>query len=486
VDQIDKKREVCQEPSIFDERSIADIHWEIKELYRSDKRPWVVGYSGGKDSTAALQLVLNAISELPQDERTKPIYVISSDTLVENPVIKEYIHSTHKKINRAAKAQGLPIEAHILRPILNDTFWVNLLGRGYPAPQTDFRWCTERLKIRNADRFILSKVAEHGEVITVLGTRKSESATRAQLMSLYKISGSILSRHSRFPGAYVYTPIENFSLEDVWEYLLTYQSPWGNNNAELLALYKNANAGECPLVVDDKTPPCGNSRFGCWVCTLVERDKSMEALVAGDEKWMEPLLKFRNLIMQTQIKEKKHIFRDPKRRHGKVDFNKNTAEVTYGPIKVIYRRGFLRRLLKMQKEFQDKYPEKNITLISEEELHEIRKIWQREGINQGDPIPKMYRDIFGSDLKWIRDDLGTFKEEDEEILLSICVSKGVPAELLFKLLEAERQSQGMSRRSSIFNKLEAILREEWRPLEEVIKEREKQIQKLLEASHDTH
>lgn len=394
------------------------------------------------------------------------------------------MRATQKKINEAANIKGLPIEAHIVEPTVNDSFWVNLLGRGYPAPRKGFRWCTERLKIKTADRFILGKVAEYGEVIMVLGVRKSESTTRAQVMSLHEIKGSALSRHTRFPGAYVYAPIKSFSVDDVWEYLLTYQSPWGNNNADLLALYKDANAGECPLVVDDKTPPCGDSRFGCWVCTLVERDKSMEALVAGDEKWMEPLLRFRNLLFETQNKEKKSTYREPKRRHGRVDFIRDTDKVSYGPIKMVFRRGFLRRLLRVQEELRKEHPDEKITLISEEQLHEIRKIWQLEGVNKGDPLPRIYRDTTGSDLQWVSDDLGSIREEDEEKLLSICISKGIPAQLLFKLLEAERQSQGMSRRASIFKKLEAVLREEWRPLEDVVEERKTQIKNKIEAQYD--
>lgn len=486
VRQIKKTHEdICQEPSIFDEKSVEDIHYEIKEIYKSDNRPWVLGYSGGKDSTASLQLIWNAISELPPSERLKPIYVISSDTLVENPVIKEYIYYNHKKISKAAKVAGLPFETHILKPVLNDTFWVNLLGRGYPAPRSDFRWCTERLKIRTSDRFILNKVAEFGEVITVLGSRKSESATRAQIFSLYKISGSILSRHSRFPGAYVYTPIEDFSVADVWEYLMSYQSPWGSNNADLLDLYKDANAGECPWVVDDKTPPCGNSRFGCWVCTLIDRDKTMESLVSGDEKWMGDLLRFRSLLMDTQNKKKKQKYREYKRRHGKVQFIGESDKVTPGPIKMKYKKEFLKKLLKIQTKLRKKLPDRDITLISEDEIHEIRKIWQLEGVNQGDPIPKIYSEVTGSDLSWIKDDLGSFKEEDEEKLLSICISKGMPAQLVFKLLEVERQSQGMGRRSKVFSNLEKVLNEEWRPLEEVKKERKQEIQKRLGETYAT-
>ena len=172
------------EKSAFDARSIESFYDEVREIYTADSRPWVIGYSGGKDSTATLQLVWTALSQLPKKKRTKPVYVISSDTFVETPIIVNHIDSNLDAINKAALEQDLPIEAHKVVPTTNDTFWVNLLGRGYPAPTTKFRWCTERMKIKPADRFILDKVADFGEVVMVLGARQGESSTRDQVLKL--------------------------------------------------------------------------------------------------------------------------------------------------------------------------------------------------------------------------------------------------------------------------------------------------------------
>jgi DNA sulfur modification protein DndC len=151
-------------------------HEEIRAVYLEDQRPWVIGYSGGKDSSTALQLIWYALSDLPREKLTKPLHIISSDTLVETPQIVNYIEASLVKMNDAAQQQGLPFSAHKVQPIIEDSFWVNLIGKGYPAPSQRFRWCTDRLKIQPANRFILDKVAEHGEVVVVLGVRKSESA----------------------------------------------------------------------------------------------------------------------------------------------------------------------------------------------------------------------------------------------------------------------------------------------------------------------
>lgn len=454
--------------SIFDIKSIKEIHQEIQKIYLIDKRPWVIGYSGGKDSTATLQLIWYALSELPPEKRHKKIYVISSDTLVETPIIVDYITTTLKKINEKAVELKMPIEAVKITPAISDSFWVNLIGKGYPAPQNTFRWCTDRLKIQTANRFIMDRVTQHGEVVLVLGVRKAESATRAQVMSLNKINGSPLSRHSRFPQAFVYTPIEDFSVDDVWTYLLQTPCPWGNNNRDLLALYKNAQAGECPLVVDDTTPSCGNSRFGCWVCTVVSRDKTMEALIDHGEDWLEPLLDFRNDLAETQIPEKKYIYREFKRMNGKVQFKNDGTGIIRGPYKLEFCKELIERLLRIQNQLRETGPDPEINIILPEELHEIRRIWQTSRGDWQDSLPEIYKKINGEKLDWIKDDLGMFTFNEEKLMSEICSKHGVPARLVTKLLDAERQVQGMSKRSSIYSKMDDVLREEWRSEEEII------------------
>ncbi|GAF80831.1 unnamed protein product, partial [marine sediment metagenome] len=245
---------------------------DMKNLYLNDARPWIIGFSGGKDSTCVTQLAYMMIKNLPLEQRNKEIHVLSSDTLVESPYIQERIIKSCRRISSQAAKESLPIRVEILRPELNDTFWINLIGRGYPSPNQWFRWCTDRLKIRPVTKYTKEQVKENGEVIILLGARKGESASRAQTMRKYEIKDLKLRRHTSIPSAFIYTPIENWSLEDVWAYLFQAKSPWGDSNRELFALYKKCD-GECPLVIDESTPACGGSRFGCWVCTVVDRDR---------------------------------------------------------------------------------------------------------------------------------------------------------------------------------------------------------------------
>ena len=165
--------------SAFDALGFADtvdaLVKRTQQLYSADEVPWVVGYSGGKDSTAVLQLVWIALAELAPERRTKPVHVISTDTLVENPVVASWVTHSLEVLEQAARDHELPITPHRLTPAVTDTFWVNLIGRGYPAPRPKFRWCTERLKIKPSNSFIRGMVRTHGEAILVLGTRSSRA-----------------------------------------------------------------------------------------------------------------------------------------------------------------------------------------------------------------------------------------------------------------------------------------------------------------------
>lgn len=457
--------------SVFEQRTIEDVYGEIRHIYRLYPQPWVIGYSGGKDSTTILQLIWKALETLPVKERQKPVYVIASDTKVETPVIVDYIDATLRRINEKAEETGMPFRAEKVMPILNDSFWVNLIGRGYPAPTTRFRWCTERMKINPANRFIAEKVAQNGEVVMVLGVRKQESTTRAQLMSTYQVKGHLLRRHSSLSGAWVYAPIADFSTDDVWTYLLQVPSPWGGNNRELAALYRSASSGECPLVIDTSTPSCGNSRFGCWVCTVANRDSSMEAMVDNGEEWLEPLLEFRDWLAETIDPDKKHQYRDTKGRDGRVIVMKGTkAKLAARTYKLDTSKEMLERVLRAQAIVRRDGPDRDTELISEEELHEIRRLWRTERRDWEDSVPQIFRKVTGNDLVWSTDDDGYFDANNKKLLKSICIEHDVPFDLVAKLLEAEKRSQGMARRARIQKDLSAVFGEEWRSEDEILAE----------------
>jgi DNA sulfur modification protein DndC len=459
-----------QKYSILQQKSLDEIYDEIAQVYVSNTFPWVVGFSGGKDSTATLQLVWYALQRLPQEKLSKHVYVVASDTLVEAPAIAQRIDTSLRHMNQAAQAAGLPLTAHKVIPEVDESFWVNLIGRGYPSPYARFRWCTERMKIKPTNRFVMEKVTEHGEVVVVLGVRKLESFTREQVINLHKITGSRLSRHAMLPGAYVYTPIENFTLKDVWDYLDLVPNPWGVDNAHLRELYQSAQ-GECPLVIDTLTPSCGNTRFGCWVCTVVDRDRSMEAMAESGDAWMQPLLEFRDFLASTQNPAHKLDQRSLVRRDGQV-WIKGGKKLIYGPYAFDegkeFRQELLRRLLRTQAMVRELGPDPEITLIRPEELHAIRRIWRSEEADWADVLPQIYAEETGETLDWIQDDTGVFGVLEESLLREICETRGVPLKLVKQLLGIEQEYAGMRRRHQLYHKIDATFNRDRRSDEEIL------------------
>ncbi|MBE6055189.1 MAG: DNA phosphorothioation system sulfurtransferase DndC [Clostridium sartagoforme] len=301
---------------------INNIIEEMKIVYKNDNRPWIIGYSGGKDSTVVVQLVFMMLQSLKHEELHKDVYVVSSDTLIENPIILAYLKDASELINEGANKLGLPLYTHMVHPDYNNTFWSNIIGKGLPTPTSiRFRWCTERLKIKPSNKFIEEKVRENGEVVVLLGVRKSESIARGIRIKNREIDGYILTPHGSLQNTYVYNPIVELSTDDVWEILLSNngQNPWGGNNNQLFDLYMGSDGGECQFTITKNekgevdTPSCGNSRFGCWICTVVKEDKSLTGFIKNGESELQPLLDFRQWLLDIRDK---HEFRMQYRRDG--------------------------------------------------------------------------------------------------------------------------------------------------------------------------
>jgi DNA sulfur modification protein DndC len=438
--------------------TVARLIGEIADLYRADSIPWVVGYSGGKDSTATLQLVWLALSRLGADELDKPVYVISTDTMVENPVVAAWVARSLDHMAEAAREAGLPITTHRLTPKATDTFWVNLVGRGYPAPRPKFRWCTERLKINPSNKFISDVARQNGEAIVVLGMRKSESQARARVMD--RLEGERvrerLSPNASLQNSYVYTPIEDWTNDDVWTFLMQVRNPWGFANRDLLTMYQGASAdGECPLVIDASTPSCGDSRFGCWVCTLVERDRSMQAMIQNDEEkeWMLPLLELRN-----ELDEEDRHLRDFRRMNGSVQLYKD--RVIPGPYTQKAREHWLARLLGAQKHIRLHGPPEMAAfeLVTMEELAEIRRLWVLEKHELEDSLPRIYQEALGEPYPGGRLDDNMTLGADEMAILREIAGDELHFQLTRELLDVERQHRLMGRRHGLFKALEQAFR----------------------------
>lgn len=336
--------------------------------------PWILGFSGGKDSTLVLQLCFEMLMELAPSDRKRPVHVLCNDTLVESPVLAAYVDSMLERVANAGESLRLPVRVAKTRPHPDQTFWVNVIGRGYPSPNRTFRWCTDRMKIQPTSEYIKSQVAENAEVILLLGVRRGESATRTQTVNKYD-NGTRLNPHNDLKGCMIFRPIVDFSTDEVWALLLQRQPPWGGSNRELVTLYRNAQGGECPLVIEkSQAPSCGtsSSRFGCWTCTVVEKDRSMEGFIDSGFDHLEPLMAFRDWLAQFRSDRTK---RSAERRTGAITYLPDGSAMP-GPFTLAARQEILDRLLELQREVK-------MTLISEDEVQRIRNIWATDALETG-------------------------------------------------------------------------------------------------------
>lgn len=437
--------------TVLQEKLINIVH-EIQEQYLEDSSPWVIAFSGGKDSTAVLQLIFVAIAELPVERRRKEIHVLSNDTLVENPKVVDFLDRQLAKILDYGKSELFAHNPRLFSvkkttPKLDDTFWLNIIGKGYPSPNRWFRWCTERMKINPTNEYILQTVNKHGQAIIILGTRKDESTNRANSMKQYEVSGVRLRKHS-LPNAYVFAPIANISNEEVWQYLMNYPNPWKSNNQELVDLYYQAydNLQECPLVIDTTTPSCGNSRFGCWVCTVVDKDRSMQGMIVNGEDWMQPLLEIRNWLQE--------IRNDPKKREKQ----RRNKQDGIGPFTIETRKEILERVLRAEVLVVNTLGEK-YEFISLPELAAIQTQWNYDG-HFGYSVREVYENVKGG--KIMIDDQNSQDErrrDEYKVLEQVCLEHGINPDHIKSLMEIERIKFRFLRRNNLFSDMRTKIEE---------------------------
>ncbi|BCM17816.1 DNA phosphorothioation system sulfurtransferase DndC [Mesorhizobium sp. J8] len=343
---------------------------DILDEYRAEHNyPWIIGFSGGKDSTLVAQLVFEMLLELPPSERSRPVHIVANDTLVEAPLIANHLSAILDRMRSVIPGLRLPLTVRKTTPKQDQTFWVNLIGRGYPSPTRSFRWCTDRMKIQPTSEYIRSVVDENGQAILLLGVRRQESATRAMSVARYS-NGERLNAHNTLSGCLVFRPIVDFTTDEVWQLLLQRRPPWGGTHRQLVTLYRNAQGGECPLVLDkDDAPSCGtsSSRFGCWTCTVVVKDHSMEGFVESGNAHLEPLMDFRDRLASLRTDPDMRMAR---RRSG-VASHLADGSLIPGPFTFEARRLILAELLEVQAKVGE-------PLISDQEIIEIKRIWAED------------------------------------------------------------------------------------------------------------
>lgn len=342
---------------------------DLRAEYLSDQQsfPWIVGFSGGKDSTLVAHLVFAALLDVSPSRLTRPVHIVANDTLVESPLVVAHLHQSLNEIRSAAQTLALPVTVATTEPNANNTFWVLLIGKGYPSPNSQMRWCTDRLKIQPTSRYIKQQVAACGSAIILLGVRSAESEARRKRIESYgNQTDSRLHPHNDLLGAFVYRPIVDLTTDEVWEILSNHAPPWGGSYDRLVKLYRDASGGECPIVLSpEDAPGCGtnSSRFGCWTCTVVEKDKSLQGFVDSGNNQYTPLIDFRDWLRAIRNDP---ALRQGKRRNGKITVAR--GKHVPGPFTVEARRMILERLLQTQSKY-------GLPLITPQEIETIQRMW---------------------------------------------------------------------------------------------------------------
>lgn len=436
-------------------KKIEGIIDEIIDQYAyadNSNRPWIIGFSGGKDSTVLLTLVWIALQRIRQNipfpyQLKRPVHVVCNDTMVENPIISNYVDDVLVKIAQEARNQDLPIFIKKTTPKLEETFWINVIGKGYPVPNNTFRWCTDKLKIRPTSNFLLEQIDEMGEAIVLLGTRYDESATRERSIRKHEVTGKRLSKHQTSPNTYTYAPIKEMLLEEVWYLINTVPSPWGFDNSILFQIYADASADdyECPTVVVNKNhTSCGQSRFGCWTCTVVKNDKSMTAQVNNGKNWMQPLLDFRNRLIENRNKPEHRM---DKRRNGVKAVNEDGEN--NGTYEFEYRYDILEDLLITQKQIQVDRPD--ITLINNQELIAIQVIWNRD-MYFDKTVGQLYKKIYDKEINTQKNQ--SLNDTENRIIKEVCSDTPEYFSLISNLIDLQQTKTLMITKYGLHNDIE--------------------------------
>lgn len=325
----------------------------ITTAYLSDAQPWVVGYSGGKDSTAVVKLVFQSLLRLRWAR--KPVTVIYCDTGVEIPLASALARSALRGLEVEAATYAVPMSVRVLSPPIDERFFVKVIGRGYPPPTDKFRWCTDRLRIDPVAAFLDSESTASATVL--LGVREAESATRSLTLRQNQTQDSFWRIQRGARNRRLFMPILDYSIQDVWLTNLMVDLPRSLRAAEVADLYASAS-GECPTVRDLKGAPCGKARFGCWTCTVAKHGLTLRNLIASGHDNLEPLLAFRLWLEQSRNNLR---YRRAKRRNGMPG---------PGPMTLPWRRLALRRLLTAQEK-------SGLELVSTDEVAAINTEWTR-------------------------------------------------------------------------------------------------------------
>jgi DNA sulfur modification protein DndC len=317
--------------------------------YGATYRHWVIAYSGGKDSSAAVALIawLIKTGQVPAPESLTVLY---ADTRMELPPLQQTALGLLETLRLA------DIDARVVLPPLDRRFYVYMLGRGVPPPKNRFRWCTPMLKIEPMMAALAGLRESAGEKLLMLtGVRLGESAARDQRIALScsRDSGECgqgwFQHSAKDAVADTLAPLLHWRLCHVYDWLYFEQARHGYDVSDIAAVYGD-----------------GDVRTGCIGCNLVDHDTALSRLLRLPE-WahLRPLLELKPLYRE--LKKPQHRKRKvapERRKDGK--WSQNVQRM--GPLTMPARAYGLDRVLDIQQRA-------DVDLINATEQARIRAMW---------------------------------------------------------------------------------------------------------------
>lgn len=304
---------------------------------------WCVAWSGGKDSTAALTLVVWLI-ESGQVPRPKSLTVLYADTR------QEILPLWYVGQNVRDELTERGISWKVVLPPLDKRMWVYILGRGVPPPNNNtLRYCTRQIKIEPMAEEVKRLFESRGRKVLVLtGVRLGESAARDGRIAIACSTNGAECGQGYFQqsleGDYADTlaPIVHWRVCHVWEWLSHWatQAEYGDWSTRLLAeAYGGRDGDEAQEI---------NARTGCVCCPLASRDTALDAVIRLPQWcYLSPLKGIR------RIYEDLRLPRNRLRKRGgetRKDGTLCTNQQRMGPLTFPARLAALDRLLAIQAE----------------------------------------------------------------------------------------------------------------------------------------
>ena len=331
--------------------------------YATKYKHWSVAFSGGKDSSATLAIIIYLIEAglIPKPETLTILY---ADTGLE---LLPLYHSAMQILTEVEK-RGYRVR--IVCPVMDKRFFVYMFGRGVPPPNNQFRWCTGSLKIAPMMKALKQLREETGEkFLSMIGVRIGESAARDQRISIAcgkdaECGQGYYQENTPASVADVMAPIIHWRVCHIWDLLQGFGPDHGLPTEDIASIYGQGTD------LEDAA-----SRTGCVECNLASRDTALERVLRLPEwEYLSPLKKLRPLY--AELRRPFRRLRKTKPEYdsmGKLVNNLNRL----GPMLMETRLWGMKQVLEIQEVINRAALELNrpeISLIDIEEQSRIREL----------------------------------------------------------------------------------------------------------------